>query len=172
MGEVLAAGPLSVRLESASRASPSVVSRSFSVSGPLTLDPNASLDSPLRVQHLHLEDWPDHGVPDSAEGVALLSGLMRGGGGLGDAAAAEGPTVVHCSAGIGRSGVLCAVDWVSAGAHVHGEAWAAGARPEEVVVAAVAALRQQRAGMVQTPEQLAFAHEAALLALKQRLQHL
>ncbi|KAL4538048.1 hypothetical protein Ndes2437B_g09125 [Nannochloris sp. 'desiccata'] len=98
----------------------------------------------------------------------------------------ESPIAVHCSAGIGRSGVFCVVDiaarrLVGAASSVaarRGIETAGGGDPASsssaaVVLAAqkavnvgeiVAELRTQRAGMVQTTEQFVFCH-AALLEL-------
>lgn len=59
------------------------------------------------VYQYHYVSWPDHGVPDSTSGT--LSMLRK--------AKAErnkpgaGPMVVHCSAGVGRTGTLIAVDY-------------------------------------------------------------
>jgi protein tyrosine phosphatase len=56
--------------------------------------------------HLHIPSWPDHGVPASAAGVrgaCMLLDKWR------DAPEA-GPMVVHCSAGIGRTGAFIAAD--------------------------------------------------------------
>lgn len=49
-----------------------------------------------KVKQLHLENWPDYGVPD----IDLLLKLVIA------AKQTKNPMVVHCSAGIGRSGVV------------------------------------------------------------------
>ncbi|XP_064640321.1 tyrosine-protein phosphatase non-receptor type 2-like [Lineus longissimus] len=59
------------------------------------------------VLHFHYTTWPDFGVPQSP--AAFLNFLMavRRSGVLDREV---GPAVVHCSAGIGRSGTFCLVD--------------------------------------------------------------
>ena len=83
---------------------------------------------------------PDHGAPESIEGIIQLL----------EAAWAEGsPTVVHCSAGIGRTGTFIAIDTAV-------RRLASG--PSANLVDIIGELRQDRGGMVQTGEQYAFAH--------------
>ncbi len=62
-----------------------------------------------------------------------------------------GPAIVHCSSGIGRTGVLIACDIGMQGL-LQGE-------PRVDVLRIVSTLRQDRAGMVQTREQYRFVHE-------------
>ena len=53
------------------------------------------------ITHMQYLSWPDHGVPDDASDFIKFVSSVR--------SAREGqvaPTVVHCSAGIGRTGVL------------------------------------------------------------------
>ncbi|XP_053160477.1 tyrosine-protein phosphatase non-receptor type 20 isoform X2 [Hemicordylus capensis] len=55
------------------------------------------------VQHLQFTSWPDHGTPRSSEHLVKFVRYMR-------KIHQTGPIVAHCSAGIGRSGVLLCVD--------------------------------------------------------------
>ena len=89
------------------------------------------------VAQYHLKNWGDHGVPDVDDIKALLENVGGGGGG--------GPLVIHCSAGIGRSGTLAAII----------ECMNSGRPPFEVVKE----MRQHRNGAVQTSEQYAFIHK-------------
>ncbi|CAC5403098.1 PTPN1 [Mytilus coruscus] len=61
------------------------------------------------ILHFNYVTWPDFGVPTSP--TAFLNFLMavRESGGL---EPDSGPCVIHCSAGIGRSGTFCLVDSV------------------------------------------------------------
>ena len=59
------------------------------------------------VLHYHYLLWPDFGVPPSPDSFLELLFTVRDGGVLNNAAH---PMVVHCSAGVGRSGVFCIVD--------------------------------------------------------------
>jgi protein-tyrosine phosphatase len=63
-----------------------------------------------KVWHLLFTGWPDFGVPSGEDRVALLS-LVK----LSDAlntGGTENPRVVHCSAGVGRSGTFIALDYL------------------------------------------------------------
>jgi len=57
------------------------------------------------VVQIQYQEWPDQGVPTDTEGLLLL--LERANRALADTEA-PGPMVVHCSAGIGRSGAFIA----------------------------------------------------------------
>lgn len=66
------------------------------------------------VEHLQYTSWPDYGVPESAGGMLGFLQLVRASqerltSGLGDTWAGHSrgpPVIVHCSAGIGRTGEL------------------------------------------------------------------
>ena len=131
-----------------------------------------------RVTHYQLMTWPDHGVPASPEVLdPLLDVLYQN-------AQLRRTTVVHCSAGIGRSGVLIALSMFATRVHgillrvdavdsgVVGDAGCGqGEGPVAVsdddvrlccsFVDIVGGMRRQRAGMVQTPVQLRFCIAAA-----------
>ncbi|KAI4884933.1 hypothetical protein NFI96_025359 [Prochilodus magdalenae] len=52
--------------------------------------------------------WPDHGipyVPDGILGMMKLANIRQ--------ASHSGPMLIHCSAGCGRTGVICAIDYVN-----------------------------------------------------------
>lgn len=67
-----------------------------------------------QIKHYLYSDWPDHGVPSKChsfmkliltvnkERQQLLTEMADG--------LAPGPIIVHCSAGVGRTGTFCAVD--------------------------------------------------------------
>ncbi|XP_008213917.1 receptor-type tyrosine-protein phosphatase F isoform X1 [Nasonia vitripennis] len=61
------------------------------------------------IEHLHYTAWPDHGVPSSPRSiVAFLQQLQRHA--PFDDRANQPPIVVHCSAGVGRTGTLIVLD--------------------------------------------------------------
>ena len=64
-----------------------------------------------------------------------------------------GPAVIHCSAGIGRTGVLIAVDVGIQGILQED--------PKMDILRIVSTLRQDRAGMVQTRDQYRFIHQVS-----------
>ncbi|XP_069321124.1 tyrosine-protein phosphatase non-receptor type 18 isoform X2 [Eulemur rufifrons] len=59
------------------------------------------------VYQLQYISWPDHGVPSSPDHILAMVEEARRLQGSG-----PGPLCVHCSAGCGRTGVLCSVDYV------------------------------------------------------------
>lgn len=92
--------------------------------------------------------WPDHGVPDDSTEFLDLVALVRT-----KRAGQDQPVVVHCSAGIGRTGVLITMETalclMECGQPVF---------PLDVV----RTMRDQRAMMIQTPSQYRFVCEAIL----------
>ncbi|GLH07309.1 Tyrosine-protein phosphatase non-receptor type 61F [Gryllus bimaculatus] len=59
------------------------------------------------ILHFHYTTWPDFGVPQSPTAFLEFLMVVRRSGVL---SPNVGPPVVHCSAGIGRSGTFCLVD--------------------------------------------------------------
>jgi len=100
------------------------------------------------VRQFHYISWPDHGVPEStAVTLAILrkSRAARTPGG--------GPAVVHCSAGVGRTGTLIAIDYNLECAAKTGFVDVYGTLNE---------MRRQRSTMVQTEEQYIFIYQTLL----------
>lgn len=130
------------------------------------------------LQHFHYHTWPDHGVPDDSATLRRMCRelqRLRGAGGAAGGAAAvvadAGVPVLHCSAGIGRTGTFIAVDVILRRV----DSWfrPGGPSKDEVEAALdvpllVHSLRQQRGGMVQTLEQYCFVYKAALDELDER----
>lgn len=58
------------------------------------------------VIHVHFTTWPDHGVPETAEDCLELVDFMR----QSLLESHAGLPIVHCSAGIGRTGVVLGTD--------------------------------------------------------------
>mmetsp|Transcript_29165 Transcript_29165/g.93156 ORF Transcript_29165/g.93156 Transcript_29165/m.93156 type:complete len:312 (-) Transcript_29165:180-1115(-) len=112
------------------------------------------------VHHYQYVDWPDFGVPATTAPLRCLSWR------LGHAAGRRFPPVIHCSAGIGRTGTFSVVDvllWRLYDISTMEDVPAA-----LDVFATVELLRQQRAGMVQTKEQYLF----CFLALQDELEEI
>ena len=59
------------------------------------------------IRQLHYIGWPDHGVPSDLPSFASLLLLYRS---LRSATPRTAPVIVHCSAGIGRTGTFCTID--------------------------------------------------------------
>eukprot|EP00036_Acanthoecidae_sp_10tr_P010874 CAMPEP_0182926658 /NCGR_PEP_ID=MMETSP0105_2-20130417/12194_1 /TAXON_ID=81532 ORGANISM="Acanthoeca-like sp., Strain 10tr" /NCGR_SAMPLE_ID=MMETSP0105_2 /ASSEMBLY_ACC=CAM_ASM_000205 /LENGTH=566 /DNA_ID=CAMNT_0025064559 /DNA_START=100 /DNA_END=1800 /DNA_ORIENTATION=+ len=108
------------------------------------------------VHHYHFLDWPDHGVPEEPSTVLQLladvnakkADLER------EAKGPVGPIVIHCSAGIGRTGVLLVVDIALRAIQENG------IDVEINLKETVERLRRQRSGMIQKAEQYRFCFEA------------
>ncbi|XP_052828236.1 receptor-type tyrosine-protein phosphatase T isoform X2 [Octopus bimaculoides] len=65
-------------------------------------------EEPVRkLDQFHFTSWSDHGVPPTPTGLVNFMMKIRN-----DSEAETGPLVVHCSAGIGRSGTFIALDFL------------------------------------------------------------
>ncbi len=67
---------------------------------------NGTVSEPRIVTQLHFLEWPDFGVPAD---VAMLDPLLESMRKYRQESDLMGPTVVHCSAGIGRTGTILAI---------------------------------------------------------------
>ncbi|XP_078797956.1 tyrosine-protein phosphatase non-receptor type 5 isoform X2 [Oryzias latipes] len=103
------------------------------------------------LQHYWYTSWPDHKTPDSA--LPLLQ-LMADVEADRRAAAAVGPVIVHCSAGIGRTGCFIATTIGCRQLQVEGVV---------DILSITCQLRADRGGMIQTGEQYEFVHHALSL---------
>ncbi|CAB3408494.1 unnamed protein product [Caenorhabditis bovis] len=109
------------------------------------------------VNHLLYTEWPDFGVPTSPTCFLQMLQYARQSGLLPNNVD-EPPTVVHCSAGIGRSGTFVFVDSIIRMAEL-------GFELSYTFAQHVLNMRRYRFGLIQTPFQLKFAVIAVLRAL-------
>ncbi|VIO97389.1 Uncharacterized protein BM_BM11159 [Brugia malayi] len=107
------------------------------------------------VKHFHFTSWPDFGVPHS---TAVFIGFLQKVRGTGLLCGKE-PTVVHCSAGIGRSGTFVVADSVLSMVEQNVK--------EIDVTSLVVEMRRSRMGLIQTPQQLQFCWKTIADALRQ-----
>ena len=64
-----------------------------------------------RIVQFHFKAWPDHGVPhDPGAVLGFLQDVNLQQSTLAENDQEMGPIVVHCSAGIGRTGTFIVVD--------------------------------------------------------------
>ena len=97
--------------------------------------------------HFWYDTWPDHGAPEQTEGVTdMLQAVGRYSVG-----GPSQPWVVHCSAGIGRTGTFIGTD---IGMHLIDTCGHANVR--EIIQQ----MREDRGGTVQTPVQAEFIYAA------------
>lgn len=106
------------------------------------------------VWHLHYTSWPDFGVPTDQGMLAFLGEIREVRQALGGM---DVPVVAHCSAGIGRTGVLIMTDVALAKLE-------AGELPD--LELQLEELREQRAGLVQTAEQYRFCYSCLVGAMQ------
>ncbi|XP_052763376.1 uncharacterized protein LOC128205628 isoform X3 [Mya arenaria] len=105
----------------------------------------------MTVQHFHFTSWPDKGVPDDVTSlVDFRHRVLQTKSPLG------GPTIVHCSAGVGRTGTYIAMDLLTREGEAEGSVNIHGC---------VTNLRHRRTRMVQTADQYAFLHHAIVHTL-------
>ncbi|KAM6967480.1 tyrosine-protein phosphatase non-receptor type 3 [Aplochiton taeniatus] len=104
------------------------------------------------VTHLQYVAWPDHGVPDDPSDFLQFISSVR------ERRRGEEPLLVHCSAGIGRTGVLITMETALVLLE-HGRP----VFPLDIVKT----LRDQRAMMIQTTCQFQFVCEAILRVFKE-----
>ncbi|KAK2171060.1 hypothetical protein NP493_1109g00065 [Ridgeia piscesae] len=104
--------------------------------------------------HAWYTAWPDHKAPDTARQLLSLVKDIDRHRYDPETGRPKGPVIVHCSAGIGRSGCFIAT---SIGLQQ--------LREEHMVdvLGVVCAMRIDRGGMVQTNEQYRFVHQALCL---------
>ncbi|BFY98244.1 hypothetical protein BsWGS_01284 [Bradybaena similaris] len=100
------------------------------------------------IRHMQYVAWPDHGVPDDpSDFLHFVSRVRQNRDGMVE------PTVVHCSAGIGRTGVLITMETamclIESNQPVH-------------PLSIVRQMRDQRAMLIQTSSQYKFVCEAIL----------
>ncbi|XP_063176978.1 receptor-type tyrosine-protein phosphatase kappa-like isoform X2 [Chroicocephalus ridibundus] len=107
---------------------------------------------PRVVEQFHYLLWPDHGVPRNPSQLLCLVEVVNKRG----LEAPAGPVLVHCSAGIGRTGTFIALDFLLKMGKVEGKV---------DVFHCVQRLREQRVSMVQTKEQYIFLYEVLLEGL-------
>uniref|UniRef100_A0AAF5PM54 Protein-tyrosine phosphatase n=2 Tax=Wuchereria bancrofti TaxID=6293 RepID=A0AAF5PM54_WUCBA len=102
------------------------------------------------VKLIHMTDWPDRGVPQSGMTVLRLIRMMP----------TSSTSIIHCSAGIGRTGTVVAIDTLLS------RLW----RNQPLnVPQVVKEMRNQRASSVQNEAQYVFIYTTVLDYIKAKL---
>uniref|UniRef100_A0A8C4SB70 protein-tyrosine-phosphatase n=1 Tax=Erpetoichthys calabaricus TaxID=27687 RepID=A0A8C4SB70_ERPCA len=102
------------------------------------------------IKHFHFTAWPDHGVPDKTQSLIAFRELVRS---FMNQLTRNAPVVVHCSAGVGRTGTFIALDYLLL------------QLSNEMAVSVysfVQRMRKNRPLMVQTESQYIFLHQCML----------
>ncbi|XP_066849641.1 phosphatidylinositol phosphatase PTPRQ isoform X3 [Anser cygnoides] len=102
----------------------------------------------MMVRQCNFTSWPEHGVPETTAPIIHFVKLIRA-----SRAGDNTPMVVHCSAGVGRTGVYIALDHLTQ--HVNDHDFVD-------IYGLVAELRSERMCMVQNLAQYIFLHQCVL----------
>uniref|UniRef100_A0A9J7ZN86 protein-tyrosine-phosphatase n=1 Tax=Cyprinus carpio carpio TaxID=630221 RepID=A0A9J7ZN86_CYPCA len=102
------------------------------------------------VRQFQFTDWPEQGVPKSGEGFIDFIGQVHK---TKEQFGQDGPIAVHCSAGVGRTGVFITLSIVLERMRYEGAV---------DIFQTVKMLRTQRPAMVQTEDEYQFSYQAAL----------
>ncbi|XP_071960785.1 uncharacterized protein [Antedon mediterranea] len=108
----------------------------------------------------HYTSWPDHGVPTTVEAIINMVKKMRD-------YQVDGtmPLLIHCSAGCGRTGTICVIDYVR------------NLLRDEMIdedfslKSIILEMRKQRHAIVQSKEQYELVHKAAAALFRETLQN-
>ncbi|NWT61241.1 PTN22 phosphatase, partial [Erythrocercus mccallii] len=113
------------------------------------------------IYHFHYKNWPDHHVPSSIEPILQLVRDIRC-----YQPDDRVPVCIHCSAGCGRTGVICAIDYTQ-------KLLKDGIVPVNFsVFSLVQEMRTQRPCIVQTKEQYELVYDAVIELFKRQIQAL
>ncbi|XP_016159648.1 PREDICTED: tyrosine-protein phosphatase non-receptor type 22 [Ficedula albicollis] len=113
------------------------------------------------IHHLHYRNWPDHHVPSSIQPILELVRDIRC-----YQPDDRVPVCIHCSAGCGRTGVICAIDYTQ-------KLLKDGIVPVNFsVFSLIQEMRTQRPCIVQTKEQYELVYDAVIELFKRQIQAL
>uniref|UniRef100_A0A8C5TZY7 protein-tyrosine-phosphatase n=1 Tax=Malurus cyaneus samueli TaxID=2593467 RepID=A0A8C5TZY7_9PASS len=114
------------------------------------------LDSTRLIRHFHYTVWPDHGVPETTQSLIQFVRTVRD---YINRTPDTGPSIVHCSAGVGRTGTFIALDRILQQLD---------SKDTVDIYAAVHDLRLHRVHMVQTECQYVYLHQCVRDVLRAR----
>ncbi|KAK9395489.1 receptor-type tyrosine-protein phosphatase eta-like [Crotalus adamanteus] len=109
-----------------------------------------SMSEVRHARHYHYTSWPDHGVPQTTDTILRFRDLVREDL---DKMKDNGAVLVHCSAGVGRTGTFISLDSLLCEAQDQGEIG---------VFSFVEKLRRSRPIMIQNEDQYVFLHQCLL----------
>ncbi|OPJ89054.1 tyrosine-protein phosphatase non-receptor type 22 isoform C [Patagioenas fasciata monilis] len=113
------------------------------------------------VHQFHYKNWPDHDVPSSIDPILELIAEIRC-----YQPDDSVPICIHCSAGCGRTGVICAVDYTQ-------KLLKDGIVPVNFsIFSLIQEMRTQRPSIVQTKEQYELVYDAVIELFKRQIKAL
>ncbi|XP_071314814.1 tyrosine-protein phosphatase non-receptor type 18 isoform X2 [Trachinotus anak] len=142
-------GPFTVHSQGETRPNEDTVVRNLTVT--------YQQDSRSVIQYQFLS-WPDHDVPYEAAGVLDLLERARS-----SQTTHTSPLLIHCSAGCGRTGVICALDYIH-------DLLVSKITTDFSIMEIVLELRRQRPSAVQTKDQYQFIFTAVACMFERLLQ--
>ncbi|XP_054999450.1 tyrosine-protein phosphatase non-receptor type 6 isoform X1 [Sorex araneus] len=117
----------------------------------LQVSPKEHADLTRDIWHYQYLSWPDHGVPSEPGGVlSFLDQINQ----QQESQPQAGPIIVHCSAGIGRTGTIIVIDMLMESISTKG------LDCDIDIQKTIQMVRAQRSGMVQTEAQYKFIYVA------------
>ncbi|XP_051494843.1 tyrosine-protein phosphatase non-receptor type 22 [Apus apus] len=121
-----------------------------------------TLNEEIRTIHqFHYKNWPDHDVPSSIDPILELISEIRC-----YQPDDNVPVCIHCSAGCGRTGVLCAIDYTQ-------KLLRDGIVPVNFsIFSLIQDMRTQRPSLVQTKEQYELVYDAVIELFKRQIKAL
>uniref|UniRef100_A0A0N4WUW9 Protein-tyrosine phosphatase n=1 Tax=Haemonchus placei TaxID=6290 RepID=A0A0N4WUW9_HAEPC len=96
----------------------------------------------MRTRHLHWIDWPDRGVPPADTAIVQVLELIKG---------TQAPIVVHCSAGVGRTGSMVLIQYILESISMGG--------PLEETDKVLLKIRAQRANTIQASQLISYSDQ-------------
>ncbi|XP_050411849.1 tyrosine-protein phosphatase non-receptor type 11 [Patella vulgata] len=112
---------------------------------------DGKVEGTRRIFQYHFQTWPDYGVPQDPGSVLKFLYTVNS---KQESIENAGPLVVHCSAGIGRTGTFIVIDMILNQIKTHGF------DTDIDILKTIQAVRSQRSGMVQTEAQYKFVYMA------------
>ncbi|KAM6108223.1 tyrosine-protein phosphatase non-receptor type 22 [Pterocles gutturalis] len=150
-GSPLQCGPFSIACEAEEKKKEYVI-RTLKV----------TLNEEIRTVHqFHYKNWPDHDIPSSIDPILELIGEIRS-----YQPDDSVPICIHCSAGCGRTGVICAIDYTQ-------KLLKDGILPVNFsIFSLIQEMRTQRPSIVQTKEQYELVYDAVIELFRRQIKAL